>query len=435
MRTLLHAFILLITSSVIAQINDGNSLSVKITSILEHTKSIEDLMYNHKAIQGQLQDVASWTKEESISLNDYHELQSAYNSYAKEMNEAAAALGEQLTSINTHRGLKEFRMKRLLKQFEDLNSEQLQRAHQIYTSRFATSYSHAAENAQSKSGIIPAILMVFKIGETIYHSVRDLFRTENLSKKASEELVAFGMNLAVQRLQKKLQYPAWETIVPPFTTSSNSTSFLGQRSPTYTPAGLYTNGTNNRSVGLRFFDTHTPIPVLSASKKIVVGEKSQTDIPIFSTTIPLKSGDRFWVELKGNEHASFFYFDAELNSWQDPFGKSIVVGSANGQNEGIRLLPAENQFFEIVGDTPFEQFLILISMDPISEKQRQLIMHSSAQGNELFQYLKEHGIHLDSQQGEESMNAMANIEIPNDLTGGTIVPIYIQIEKTKNERL
>lgn len=442
MRHLLPAAILLISFLATGQNNKETELAFEIINSLEKAVTIQNLVANHTTINEQLKDIRHWSQSGSLSEGTYSELQTSYTNYVQYMNIIIEDLGDQLRSIRAKRDLKGSRMKKLMNQFESTGVKELQVARGIYSYEFSPAFERAALEADGKTGIIPAIIAIFNVGKTVFNSIKELLKKDVWDTNVEDELITFAIDLAVTKLENKLKYPAWEEVIPSFSgftaqqsytvQDDNSTRLNANVLPTQHGWEL-----SEASVALSEFGSDRIIPLIAVSKNIVVGSEDRLpqDIPYFSTETPLQNGDRFWVKLKGYQYASFFYFDDESKTWQDPYGKSIIVGSTFNTWDGeARYLPSKNEYFEIIGESNHEQFLILISNSRLSEDQRNAIIGSSEGGNNILDRILVLQIPIQSPWQLEdipniSEGSMNYIDVHADLSSEVFIPLYIKIDK------
>lgn len=440
MRRLLLFISLASTALTFGQNQSATDLATELLNGFEQTKTIHQLIKNHKTIKEQLKDIRQWTLNHSIDSNTYNELKHAYTAYTGYMNASTSQLAAQLQGIESTKDFKGNRINRLLNRFQNAGEDQLQLAQSTYTEQFLPAYADAATQAQGKAGIIPAIIAIFNVGKSIFNSIKDLLKGKDWGSQVDDVMIHIAMDMVVNKLQDQLLYPSWDSQVPAYT-GQEATFGYSNLGTSYTSAGQRRSEANlttntDAYVALTSFGSNQPIPLLLATKNIAVGTDMASARPIttYTTEKMLEAGDRFWVRLQGYAHASFFYFDHDSSSWQDPFGKSIIVGAQMERGiETATYLPSQNQYFEIVGSSPYEQFLILVSDQPLSQQARAQIIGATASGDSILSHLASlpiavqtiHTAH-DSAFAQEAINEVA---ISTQRAAYEVIPVYIQIAK------
>ncbi len=437
---LLIIYLLCAAPSLAAQQNDKEDIANGIVSSLQGAEAIKVLLKNKEIVYGQAQDIALWTRENKISPETYYRLKASYIDYSEHMNNIVDNLSADLLSIESFRQLKGARLQKFIKKFSNVYIDDLDSAYDIYSSELVPAIERAQFEAGSKGGIIPALVAVFKFGKSIFTAIKDIFSEGRLSKEGERELLQAAVRIAITNIEKKLKYPTWKEINPhEFSLNSNiggNASFASTvRNPgsvSINPAPVYR--TMHGSVGLSTYRTDQIISLMEVSKSIVVGSESRdTNLPVYAVANPMQNGDRFWVTLEGYEFVSFFYYDENLGSWQDPFGKSIVVGSdENGRRQLKKYLPSPVQFFEIAGTSVEEQFLIIVSNAPMPETHRKLILNNPIGGMEFLADLSSLLPNVVSPVSEPVTSGNKLVErISINISGATQIytPLYIRIDK------
>lgn len=440
MKYLVLLSLVLVQSLTMGQPKETEALANGIIATLNGSEAVQALVKNRKIIKGQLEDIRLFSRHNKITAKTHTELQEAYTEYADVMNNIVDNLSADLRSIDSFRKLKGARLQKFINRFSKVYAADLQYAHEIYSTDLAPALEQAHFEAESKGGIVPALVMVVKFGQSIFTAIKDLFTTGTLSEKGEQQLLAAAMRLSIKGLEKQLKYPEWVDVMEAYTTTSFSglqmrsakpePAWNSARSYSSNPAPVYR--TMHGSVGLSTYKTDMPIKLMETSKSIVVGSESENvSLPLFTVSNPMQNGDRFWVTLDGYEFVSFFYFDETLGSWQDPFGKSIVVGSdENGKRTGTLYLPSPNQFFEITGDSVGEQFLIIVSNAPMPNDHRNLVLGNSSSGVTFVDDLNRLLPNVVGPQDTASDGTFMD-RIPIHISGESqiYVPLYIQINK------
>lgn len=439
MRYLLPILLMLISTLSLAQIQKEERLTADIIQAFENAQAINDLMENNRLIRAQLEEINHWILDSSFDVDDYQTLKTSYHEYASHMNQVANQLQSMLYSIENTRGMKVSKLQRMFTEFSSANETDLEKARIIYFDQFKPVYEKAALKANSKVGILASLLAIFKVGESIYLTIRDLFETGKLNKEAEQKLLQLAIEGAVKALDRKLRYPTWDVWV------ANSTQFemdqvmlqngYSREFMTYESISevAVDSSLQTAEVELAYFNSEMSIPLVRNSKRIVVGatEEFSKELPIYSTVRPMKNGDRFWVKLSGYPYASFFYFDVRTQRWHDPYGKSIIVGSENSRSSSTKYLPSTYEFFEIQGNSLQEQFLIIVSNEPLNKDQRQNILSHQADGLDILEKL-ENELSGSWNHGKNPLNdqgLMNQIAIERTSNKNVFVPMLIQINK------
>lgn len=440
-----------------AQQSDANTIGYEILQVLENSKAIHQLTQNYQLVKGQMADLEQWNLKGQVTYDEYQQLQRAYTAYSGKMNYILDQLFADMRSFNSIRKLKGARLDRFVKKFNTLYNEEFQTANATYTNDFSPPLQRIAARSDSKAGILGSILLILEFGETIYTGLRSLFTTGKLNRESEGQLLNLGINFAIKHLDKKLRYPTWQEMVSPpaSTTVSMATPItMGRASEMHQPASLASRTSTNHApvfraidgaVSLSTYGKDEPILLTPLSKQIVVGSDQNTSATsaLFGTHRSMSNGDRFWVKLQGYEFANFFYYDELTQSWLDPFGKSIVVGSeAGSSSEATLYLPSNNQFFEIEGPSKREQFLILVSNASIPASVRTSILNQQEEGVLFLEKLQKQFPEItppsevlhQAQASQNSANSqiLATISIDSTHDRQVYIPIYIVIEKDEN---
>ena len=413
----------------------------EILNALDQTEAISALIKNKNTVQGQLDDIRYWNEVGTITPKQYGALQKSYNAYATGMNMVVTDLTAELKQIGTLKELKASKFEKRLIKFFKRNEEHIKNALAIHDSEFNVHYIEVAQNNESKGGIIGSILLVFKVGETVFKTIKQLILKHDLKTKVENFLVEEVIKTVVSQLERKLLLPIWD-----FTMENekfNQTTTKLERMTTQSYGGSNSHGnslapseaiqlqpkSSKGLIKLSRYKNDQSITLLNVSKNIVVGKQSQvTFSPILSTANSMQPGDRFWVKLAGYEYANFFYYEEATSSWQDPYGKSIIVGEQNNNEEkDYTYLPSADSFFEITQANNREQLLIIVSNIEMSNNQRQRILGASENGDAVFQLLQDsfHDITI-----PESLEINNDNEVEIDLGSNSFVPIYIIINKS-----
>jgi hypothetical protein len=273
--------------------------------------------------------------------------------------------------------------------------------------------------------------------------LKSLFGKGKIELDTEKQLIQLAMNYTVTALNKKILFPNWEDIIPEQDTKlsnvrSSNTNIIQQRVRSYRnntaivsqPISRVSNTIveNKATLQLSNFGIDTPILFQETGKNIIVGnDLNKINLPIFSTTHAVAVGDRFWVKLNGNYYASFFYYDGLEESWMDPFGKGIIVGSTS--NNAVTYLPAENKYFEITEGNEQEHFLILLSKTDIKKSVKDFIHLENRKGIEILEALKENIKEVKFPKLKNSSENMSIIELEDAMRNDNIIPMYFIIDK------
>jgi len=421
---------------------DSNSdvlqFAENIIRVLESTEAINNLVLNRDQVEGQLLDINSWAQQDKINPVTYEALKVSYDRYADHMNNVYENLASELRSIKRFKRIKKIRLDRIISDYSEVYSVDLQRANQIYNDSFIPAYNLAATEAESK-GFFSGILLILKFGEALFTTLSDLITNGKIGKKAEAKIIAYGAEVAISELKKKLYYEPWESSV---VNSGNGTramtgsvTRLSYPEETKINTAPYYRAVDGM-ISLSYYESDLNIPLLMNSKEIGVGTdpNQAANIPEFATASSLKNGDRFWVKITGYEYVEFFYYSDNSGYWKSPFGKEIVARNASQQKSGSTVyLPAKASFFEISGANDYEEFLILVSNSPIQQDRNNSIIGTEERGT-LF--LEELGKVLGNVKQpweieSESMPSGAFEAIPLQQSSKeqAYIPIYIRINK------
>ncbi len=181
------------------------------------------------------------------------------------------------------------------------------------------------------------------------------------------------MSIAITKIDKQIKFLKWEEIMgetiqqiaiktrlketfqkdnslllQPEYINSHAVYPSGHKS-----AGQYISLPDNRKtativkneVSLNYYKSTIGVGLKQVSKGIIIGtEENYKNVSLFETSENLMVGDRFWVTLKGEFQANFFYYDQVQGTWNDPMGKGIIVGSTDINNTTANL-PSNNLNF------------------------------------------------------------------------------------------
>ncbi|MGJ8666611.1 MAG: hypothetical protein ACSHW7_09615 [Patiriisocius sp.] len=454
MKQITLTIALLFCLTIQAQLKKTSVIGATILDVINESKSISSLVTNHELVMGQYRDMKLWSQGNKISAESQIALQHSYNEYANQMNAILDALKNDLESLSTLKELKGTKLNKFIDRFDKSYIHQLESAVNTYNTKYTPAFNLAAQEANSKSGILGSIILILEIGETIYTSIKSLFTTGKIDKELEKEAVSLAMKYATDALDKQLRYPLLETtpivnsriesninsrsITTDNDTPAYSKTLMMNENNNIQPLGRNrTDEQNNNTYGeieLSFYPEDSTIELSSISKNIIVAESDKIEIPMFSTAETLKTGDRFWVKLEGYDYADFFYFDSNTQSWQDPFGKGIIVGGGSSRNKSkVTYLPSKDQYFEITGTTSEEQFMILISNAPIGDQIRNQILNNDLEG---VLFLEDIGKRIPNMAAPYPLNSashLSTISWASSLTQQIYVPVFIKIEKTKNQ--
>lgn len=434
----LIGFLLLSPMAQAQLLTDTQNLASDILSTLETTNAIKTLVTNKKTVVGQLKDIKTWTLNSRVDQDQYNELHQAYNQYAAIMNEIIDKLKIDLLSIESTRQLKKVKMNKLLTKFNNRYAEELNQAYAIYTRQFHPTLINVQQQVDAKSGIIPTIILVVKFGETLFNGIRDLFSKDELGRQARTDLIQTALSLTLDELTRSLHYPSWEEMVPGMSNSGFTTASAKKMSPSSmsfsnSSQSIAAKATIESSIALSYFGSDNPINLNQQGKNILVGGDLTEPSSLFVVNNPLKNGDRFWVKMQGFAYANFFYFDEITGEWQDPYGKSIVVGGELSPSASeATYLPGPKAYFEIGGDSKLEQFLILASTAPLDENVRSFLIGRSDSGEELLNALYTRFPYINATtEANTQANGQAISFNPRASNTG-IVPVYIIIPKANS---
>jgi hypothetical protein len=439
--TLTIAFLL--SFNAIGQITQYTDLAKQVTTILEESESIKQLIEQRALVIGQLEDIKQWNLQGTILPVNYSYLKQSYTAYATQMNSIVKELNEDLLSFDSTRSLKGAKLDRFMYRFMEKYSIDIQKAHHIYTSSYSIELEKVVLANNGKSGIIGSIIIIIEFGEILYTTLKSLFGKGKIELDTEKQLIQLAMNYTVTALNKKILFPNWEDIIPEQDTKlsnvrSSNTNIIQQRVRSYRnntaivsqPISRVSNTIveNKATLQLSNFGIDTPILFQETGKNIIVGnDLNKINLPIFSTTHAVAVGDRFWVKLNGNYYASFFYYDGLEESWMDPFGKGIIVGSTS--NNAVTYLPAENKYFEITEGNEQEHFLILLSKTDIKKSVKDFIHLENRKGIEILEALKENIKEVKFPKLKNSSENMSIIELEDAMRNDNIIPMYFIIDK------
>ncbi len=470
--TLTITTLFLVTLNLHAQ-SEIDKLTYKLTEVFENTKAVKELTLNRKVVLGQLEDIQLWQDEGSLSNENAANLAISYTRYAQLMNGIAEDIKEDLQEIKSYKDLKGNKLNRFVKKFEKQYNAAIQEAYEIYNTAFLPNFENASVDASSKVGIIGSILLVLEFGDTIVSTIKGLFSKDGLSDTSKNTLVSLSINLVSDKLIKQLTYPTWETTsnsslgnqqfsrgTQQYVIETGSSARKKQvtnllKNPAYSAMSntasetLKTENNTERtplvntekaSIGLQFFNTSQFIPLEKITKSIIVGNTKNTPqniskIALYATQQPMENGDKFWVTLQGDQHATFFYFDEQLQSWQDPFGKGIVVGNTSSHGDTTNnitvKLPAENSYFEITEGAKTERFFILLSNKEIPSTIATAIIGEEIIGVSFLEALEKM---LPLQYPETSTTAETlPLQFDETTYGPAYYAIYVTIEKSNTQ--
>ncbi|QIE60673.1 hypothetical protein G5B37_14215 [Rasiella rasia] len=447
----------LIVSTNYAQTNI-DEISSKITEVFEKTKAVKELATNKKTVLGQLEDFKNWQNQQLLDPSVSSNLEAAYSDYANAMNSIAEEMALDLKELSNYRDLKGARLDKFVQKFEHTYNDNIVEAYQIYNTGFLPHFEEAATKADSKVGIIGSIALILEFGDTIFGAIKSIFSKDGMSRKSKDALIELSIHLVSQKLAKQLSYPSWEELGMPsalpmettiafsrgmqqssYTAPSIRTTNLESASPRrITQSPTYTAKKRNKetiqnTVSLNYYQSNAPIPLENVTKGIIASSvtSSVSDMALFTTSTPMQQGDKFWVTLEGNQHAQFYYFDEHLQSWQDPFGKGIIVGGANSNSSNLTTLPSKTSYFEITDDTAQEHFFMLISNQPISDIIKTGIIGSSVTS---VSFLTALNIMIPLQYPNQAFTS-EKLVLPAVSEGEapTFYGVYVTIEKTNSQ--
>lgn len=429
MKAIILFIFFLSTTLVYPQFELKNPYETKISSILEDTRVIAQMVSNKKIIESQLRDIEKWTATGTISEMSYHQLKMHYQEYASQMNEIIEQLCSDLGTIEKLRGLKGKKLDYFIENFGQNNLSQLRNAKAIYSEKWEPSLELAATEANSKA-IIPALLLILEFGDSLFSSLKELFTSGTISKENKKELFSLGLTFAVNRIENKLKYPSWSEIVTSKLTDANHSL------PSYSTE-MNRSNTISPSIQLKYFNSQEYIKLQPSTKKIIVGSQGTTSTKnLFATQNPMENGDRFNVVLNGYDHAYFLYYDTETQTWMDPFGKRIIVGKNDTHRLKALTLPSENEFFEIEGSQKAEDFFVVVSNYSISDKVKMEMMNTNKKGVLFLEHIQKiidlYGI---TSQTSVVTTDTQGIELPKRSHDDQFIPIYIKIEKQTTQKI
>ncbi|MDT0555713.1 hypothetical protein [Patiriisocius hiemis] len=415
-------------------------IAEEMIKILESTEAINNLILNKEDINGKLQDINIWSEEDKISPKTYNQLKDSYTLYSAHMNNIFENLSSELRSIKRFRQIKKLRLDKIINEYSGVYAIDLQAANRIYTNGFLPSFEIAKEEAEAK-GILSTLILIIKFGETLYNTLAELFDNGKISRATESKILSLASIIVIKELKKKMYYEPWEQLVYEESNGGNSVVIASnkERENTINENLISTPKINTAPyyrevdgfISLANYKSDIEIPLNQISKRVIVGtenEDEKVSLPMFATTNALKNGDRFWVKINGYEFVRFFYYDEDVKYWQDPFGKKIIVRNEAETIEGKTLyLPAKDSFFKIAGDTPYEEFLILVSNSPIPENKRNVILGSESRGTLFIEKLSKvlPNVKPPSQENGES----TTIKLTQSGKEQIYIPIYIKINK------
>ena len=418
--------------------SDVVEFAQNVIKILESTEAINQLILNRKTVDGQLADINTWAMENKINPATYETLKISYERYSDHMNNVFNNLSSEIRSIKRFRRIKKIRLDRIISDYSEVYSTDLQRANNIYNDSFLPAYELASKEAESK-GFFSGIILIIKFGEALFTTLSDLITNGKIGRKAEAKIIAYGAEVAISELKKKMYYKPWESIVLNRGDGSQAMQGLTTRlsypeETSIKPAPYYR--AVDGSISLSFYQSDISIPVALSSKEITAANDNSKiqAIPEFATAATLQNGDKFWVKISGYEYVEFFYFSDQSGYWKSPFGKEIVVRNDTEQKNGSTLyLPSKSSFFEISGTNAYEEFLILVSNSSIDEGRNNAIIGSEERGTLFLETLQKilGNVKQPWEFNSQSMPS-GNIQaIPLQQSGKeqTYIPIYIRINK------
>jgi len=410
--------------------------------VLKSAEAINNLVLNRGDVEGKLQDINGWAQENKISPHTYSALRTSYTQYADHMNNVFEHLAAELRSIKRFKRIKKIRLDRMIEEYSDVYSVDLQYANQIYNESFLPTYTIAAKEADTK-GFFTSIILILKFGEALYTTLADLITNGKLGRKAEAKIIAYGAEVAISELKKKLYYPPWEDVVP---NSGNGSSAKAESNIGSTTRFVTTGETKiNRApyyrevdgnVSLSVYGSDVTIPLVLTSKEVEVGTDASKDgsIPQFATASSLKNGDKFWVKITGYEFVKFYYYSDNSGYWKSPFGKEITARKNKDRIDGSTVyLPGKSSFFDISGANAYEEFLILVSNGPIPEERTNVIIGLESRGTLFLEKLAKILGNVQTPWNKDieakPVGTFDAIPIQQSAKQQSYIPIYIRIDK------
>ncbi|NCX95792.1 MAG: hypothetical protein EBX41_05155 [Chitinophagia bacterium] len=387
---------------------------------------IKQFVKQKQEISEKLTNLNAKVAQGTVTVQQYNDVKSAYNEMSGNIDRLIEQLNKDIGSYNSLKQLSN--SSNTFSLINQAYKQYFDNANQIYTNKFLPAYDRAMNAPRDKA--IALIPLLIEFAPKVINIINSA-----ISHRLDIKQTLF--DLAAQKIQsgirEKLQFPEWSSIVtnmPPgsSTAGNNNTNtntggggLAGRRN------GM--NGNTNTNTQYRVVDAQVQF-VNKDNAAIPFTVNQNTGNPFFVSANNYGEGTKYAVAVKGYAYAAAVAYSTSKRKWD----KLVLYN--NSTAVALLQLPqpiaGKQQYFTIRGTgIPNEQFLILLSNQPINEQLLNQLCMSTTQGsgitNDAFRIFgsdKTANPMLSNTAG-----ALQSISINNVAINQLIIPMYFQINR------